>query len=274
MRDYLISNGVYIPSIGFGTWQMKPEDAYQATIEAIHAGYRHIDTAYVYKNEEAVGKAIKDSDVKREELFVTTKLPAEIKSYEGAMEYFKASMSHLGLDYLDLYLIHAPWPWTEVGKDCMDGNVDAFKAFIDLYKAKKVRTIGVSNFHPEELEILEKKTGVRPMVNQIRFFVGNTQKATYEYCLRKNILVQAYSPLATGKLLENPTLLSMAKKYSTSVSKICLQYCLEKKTLPIVKSIHKERIIDNLSLPFYLNQEDIDNLDSIVFSDLAKPYRS
>ncbi len=273
MKSYRLDNGVFVPSVALGTWQMDENEAYHATLAALRCGYRHIDTAYAYHNEEAVGRAIKDSGIPRDEIFVTTKLPAEIKTYEGAMEYFSMSLRLLGLDYLDLYLIHAPWPWNEQGKDCMDGNVDVFSAFIKLYQEKKVRSIGVSNFHPDEIETLIEKTGVVPMVNQIRFFVGNIQKEVYDYCLRKNILVEAYSPLATGKLLEDENLLKMARRYSTSAAKILLQYCLEKHTLPIVKSVHEDRIRDNLDLPFYLSCQDVGYLDSIANSSLRKPYR-
>lgn len=272
---YVLYNGVKIPKVGFGTWQTPDGDVcYEATLAALKAGYRHIDTALVYGNEESVGRAIKDSGIPREELFITTKCPAEIKTYDGAMKSFETSMNNLGLDYLDLYLIHAPWPWTNVGLDCTKGNIDVWRAFIKLYNEGKIKSIGVSNFHPENIEPLIKETGVKPMVNQIRFFLGNTQPKVYDYCQKENILVQAYSPLATGKMLDNDVLVHIAKKYNVSPAKICLRYCIDKNTNPLPKSVHEERIIDNLKLDFVISKEDMKVLDSIHDSTLDRPLRS
>lgn len=272
---YELYNGVKIPKVGFGTWQTPDGDVcYDATLAALKAGYRHIDTALVYGNEESVGRAIKDSGIPREELFITTKCPAEIKTYDGALKSFETSMNNLGLDYLDLYLIHAPWPWTNVGLDCTKGNIDVWRAFIKLYNEGKIKSIGVSNFHPENIEPLIKETGVKPMVNQIRFFLGNTQPKVYDYCQKENILVQAYSPLATGKMLDNDVLVHIAKKYNVSPAKICLRYCIDKNTNPLPKSVHKERIIDNLKLDFVISKEDMKVLDSIHDSTLDRPLRS
>ena len=261
---YTLSNGVKIPKVGFGTWQTKSgEEAYNSVRWAIEAGYRHIDTAYAYGNEESVGKAIADSGIAREDIFIVTKLPAEIKTYQGAMEHFESSLKALGGAYIDLYLIHAPWPWSDVGRDCTEGNIEVWKAFCELYKSGKVKSIGVSNFHPENIEPLIKATGVTPMVNQIRYFVGNTQDGICDYCQKHDILIEAYSPLATGELLENGTLDAIAAKYGKSVAKICLRYCLQKGTLPLPKSTHKERIFDNTDLDFVISNEDMAYLDSL-----------
>lgn len=272
--DYKLYNGVTIPAVGFGTWQSKPEDAYTAVIAAIKAGYRHIDTALVYENEEAVGKAIKDSGVKREDIFITTKLPADKKGYDVAMECFNTSCKNLGVDYIDLYLIHAPWPWSNVGMDCKEGNIASWKALIDLYNAGKIRAIGVSNFLQTDIEPLIEATGVKPMANQIRYFLGNTQPKLTEYCQKNDILIEAYSPLATGKILENPILLEVANKYNVSPAKICLRYCLDKKTLPLPKSVHEDRIIANIDLNFELSKEDILKLETIHDESLDRPLRS
>ena len=272
---YILSNGVKIPKIGFATWQTPDGDvAYKSTLFAIRAGYRHIDTALVYGNEVSIGKAIKDSGVPRESLFITTKCPADIKTYEGAMEAFNTSMKNLGLDYLDLYLIHAPWPWSNVGKDYTAGNIEVWKAFVELYKEGKIRAIGVSNFHPEDIEPLVEATGVMPMVNQIRFFLGNTQPAVVEYCKKNNILVQAYSPLATGKMLDNDILVHLARKYNVTPAKMCLRYCIDKNTNPLPKSVHEDRILDNLELDFEIKEEDMKILDTIRDATLDRPYRS
>ena len=145
-------NGVKIPAVGFGTWQVKDgSEAYDSTLMALEAGYRHIDTAHAYGNEESVGKAIKDSGIKREDVFVTTKLPSHIKTYEGAKEHFAESLASLGLEYLDLYLIHAPWPWSNIGEECTEGNIEAWRAMVELYNEGKVRAIGVSNFAVKDI---------------------------------------------------------------------------------------------------------------------------
>ncbi|MCR5112673.1 MAG: aldo/keto reductase [Acholeplasmatales bacterium] len=271
---FTLYNGVSIPKVGLGTWQSPVEDAYRATLYALKVGYRHIDTALVYQNEEGVGKAIKDSGLPREEIFVTTKCPADIKTYKGAMEAFETSLKNLDLDYVDLYLIHAPWPWSAVGSDCTEGNIEVWKAFIELYNAKKIRAIGVSNFHDTDIEPLIMATGVKPMVNQIRYFLGNTQPKITKYCQDNHILVQAYSPLATGKMLDNPDLLKVAEKYNTTPAKICLRYCIDKGTNPLPKSVHEERIKANLELDFKISDEDIKILDSIHDESLDRPLRS
>lgn len=274
IKNYILYNGVEIPSIGFGTWQISKEDAYDATLMALKAGYRHIDTALAYDNESAIGKAIRDSGIDRNDIFVVTKLPAFMKGYNETISAFNQSLKNLRLEYIDLYLIHAPWPWDNVGKDCTKENIECWKAMIELYNKGKIRAIGVSNFHKEDIIPLVRATNFKPMVNQIRYFLGNTQPSIVEYCQANDILIEAYSPLATGKILENADLNKVAKKYNVSPAKICLRYCLEKGTLPIPKSTHEERIIANLDLDFKLDLEDIKILDNIHDESLDRPYRS
>ena len=209
---YTLYNGVKIPKIGFGTWQTPDGDiAYNSTLEALKAGYRHIDTALVYGNEESIGRAIKDFGINREEIFITTKCPADIKTYEGAIKAFETSLNLLGLQYIDLYLIHAPWPWSNVGANYTEGNKLVWKALVDLYNEGKIKAIGVSNFHKEDIIPLIECSGIKPMVNQIRYFLGNTQPSITAYCMDNDILVEAYSPLATGKILNNDILIKIAK---------------------------------------------------------------
>lgn len=275
IKDFELYNGVKIPGIGFGTWQTKSgEEAFNAVKWAIEYGYKHIDTAYAYGNESSVADAIKVSNVKREDLFITTKLPAEIKTYEGAMKHFNESLANLNTDYLDLYLIHAPWPWSNVGQDCKEGNIEVWKAFIELYNAKKIRAIGVSNFHVKDIEALIDATGFKPMVNQIRFFIGNTQENITKYCQDNGILIQAYSPLATGEILGNPMLDDIVKKYNTTKAKLCIRYCIERGTLPLPKSIHEDRIKANLDVDFEISKEDMDYLNSLVHICSTRPLRS
>lgn len=270
-----INNGIEIPAIGFGTWQVASgEECYLSCLAALRAGYRHIDTAFAYGNESSVARAIADSGISREEIFVTTKLPADIKTYEGAIECFEQSISNLGTDYIDLYLIHAPWPWSDVGSDHTEGNIAVWRAMIELYEAKKIRAIGVSNFHVKDMEALINATGVVPAVNQIRFFVGNTQNDIYEYCRKNGILIEAYSPLATGAIVENGILSPIAEKYGVSVPRLCIRYCIEKGTLPLPKSVNEARIKENLLVDFKISSEDMEYLDSLYHIGPTRPYRS
>ena len=268
-------NGVKIPAVGFGTWQVKDgSEAYCSTLMALEAGYRHIDTAHAYGNEESVGKAIKDSGIKRGDVFVTTKLPSHIKTYDGAKEHFAESLASLGLEYLDLYLIHAPWPWSNIGEECTEGNIEAWRAMVELYNEGKVRAIGVSNFAVKDITPLIDATGVKPMVNQIRYFIGNRQDAITDYCQANGILVEAYSPLATGEIVANEKLVPIAAKYGVTIPQLCIRYCLEKNTLPLPKSVHKERIEANIDLDFHIEKEDIEYLDSIGRIGAVKALRS
>ena len=272
---YTLYNGVTIPKIGFGTWQVaEGEEAYNSVTYALKVGYRHIDTAHAYGNEASVGRAIADSGIDRKDIFVTTKLPSHIKDYQGTMQHFNQSLTRLGLEYIDLYLIHAPWPWSDIGTDCTQGNIQAWKAMIELYNAGKIRSIGVSNFHPADMQALIDATGVVPMVNQIRYFIGNTQPAIVHYCNQHNILIQAYSPLATGEIVNNEQLQPLAQKYGVTVAKICLRYCLQKGTLPLPKSTNEGRIAQNLELDFTIDQDDMTFLDNIGRIGKIKPYRS
>jgi diketogulonate reductase-like aldo/keto reductase len=261
---YVLSNGVKIPKIGFGTWQVPDGDvAYNSVMMALKNGYRHIDTAAAYRNEASVGKAIKDSGIPREEIFVTSKLQSHIKTYDGAKEAFLQTLEELGFDYLDLYLIHAPWPWNEMGKNCDEGNVEAFKAMIEFYKEGKIKAIGVSNFSPKDIDNIIKNTDFVPHANQIAFFVGLDQEETRAYCEEKNILIEAYSPLAIGYALKNPIVIDMAKRYDKTPAQMLIRYCLEKGTLPLPKSTHESRIIENSHVDFTIKKADMDILDDI-----------
>lgn len=272
---FKLYNGVEIPKVGFGTWQIADGDeAYNSVSFALDNGYRHIDTAHAYGNEKSVGKAIKDSNLKREEIFITTKLPSHIKTYDETLEYFNESLNNLDVEYIDLYLIHAPWPWSNVGLDCTSGNIEAWKAMIKLYNEGKIKSIGVSNFHIKDIEAIVEATGVKPMVNQIRYFIGNTQKALTEYCQENDILVEAYSPLATGNILNDENILRLSQKYQKTPAQICIKYCLENNTLPLPKSVNEERIIANIDLDFEITKEDMEYLDSLENKDLQRKLRS
>jgi len=271
----ILNNGVKIPAIGFGTWQVADgEEAYSSCLAALRAGYRHIDTAFAYGNERSVARAIKDSGLSREEVFITTKLPADIKDYEGARACFEESLKNLDTDHIDLYLIHAPWPWSDVGGDYSDGNIAVFRAMAELYNEGKIRAIGVSNFHVKDIKAIVDATGVVPAVNQIRYFIGNTQNEITEYCQTNGILVEAYSPLATGALVEHSELVAMAERYGVSIPQLCIRFCIENGTLPLPKSVNEERIRANLDVDFKIDKEDMDHLNSLYHIGPTRPYRS
>ena len=272
---FTLNNGVQIPAIGFGTWQVADgEEGYNSCLCALKAGYRHIDTAFAYGNEQSVARACADSGLDRKDIFITTKLPADIKTYDGAKEYFEASLKNLDTDYIDLYLIHAPWPWNDVGSDHAEGNIAVWRAMIDLYNEGKVRAIGVSNFHIKDIKAIVDATGFVPAVNQIRYFIGNTQNEITEYCQANRILVEAYSPLATGALVGHAELSAIAEKYGVSISQLCIRFCIENGTLPLPKSVNEERIKANLEVDFKILKEDMEYLNSLYHIGPTRPYRS
>lgn len=260
---FRLYNGVLIPKVGYGTWQIPNSEAYQTTLDALSLGYRHVDTAKAYHNEKAVGKAIKESGLSRDEVFVTSKLPAEIKGYDVTLKAFNETLGDLGLDYLDLYLIHAPWPWDKMGKDCTKENIESWKAMEVLYKEGKIRSIGVSNFSPKDIQAILDNCEIVPMVNQIRYFIGHTQKETVEFCNKHNILVEAYSPLATGKVFNDQKIKEVADQLGVSVAQLCIRYCIEKGTLPLPKTTHKGRMEENALLEFIIPKEALEILDTL-----------
>lgn len=263
---YTLANDVQIPCIGFGTWQTPDgETAINSVKAALKAGYRHIDTAACYGNEASVGQAIKESGVPREEIFVTSKVWNTERGYEKTLAAFETTMAKLDLDYVDLYLIH--WPaaanqfenWKEI-------NAQTWRALEELYIKGKVKAIGVSNFLPHHLEALLEGAKVVPMVNQIEYHPGFMQAESVDFCKAHNILVEAWSPLGTGNVLNNETLIMMAQKYSKTVAQICIRWVLQHGLLPLPKSITESRIIENTEVfDFELKEEDMAIIDAIPF---------
>ncbi|GKU24999.1 aldo/keto reductase [Clostridium folliculivorans] len=255
---YKLSNGVEIPCVGLGTWQAENgEIAISSVRDALEAGYRHIDTAAGYKNEESVGIAVKESGIPREEIFITSKLHNNDHGYENTMKAFGETLKKLDTDYLDLYLIH--WPNPIKYRDCWEeANAGSWKAFEELYAAGHIRSIGVSNFHPHHIEALLKTATIVPMVNQIRLCPGDTQDELVEYCKAHNILLEAYSPLGTGLIFESKEMQALAEKYGKSIAQICIRWSLQMGFLPLPKSVTKSRIIENGDVfAFELSQEDV-----------------
>lgn len=262
-ESYTLNNGIKIPKIGFGTAPLKGEEAYSAINAAINSGYRHIDTAQNYENEVEVAKAIKDSSLNREDFFITTKLRAEIKTYDEAINAFEASLKALDTDYIDLFLIHAPWPWNEKYSDYSKENIEVYKALEHLYKEKRVRAIGVSNFDTKDLKNILNHCAIKPQINQIKYHIGHPQVETVRFCERNDILVEAYSPLGRGGTLSDPTITSLAEKYKVSAAQICLNYILHKAILPLPRSSKVKNIEANKAVDFKITNEDIKTLDSL-----------
>jgi diketogulonate reductase-like aldo/keto reductase len=262
---FTLANGVEIPKVGFGTWQIPDgAEAYDAVSVALQAGYRHIDTARAYDNEASVGRAVRDSGIPRDQVFVTTKLPAEIKDYDRAIASFETTERALDLGPADLYLIHAPWPWSQIGKDCRAGNIAVWRAMEEFYAAGRVRSIGVSNFTAADIESLRSASTVTPLVNQIRYFIGHTQADVTAYCTEHGILVEGYSPLATGAILDNPEVGQIARKYGKSVAQLCIRYLLEHDVLALPKSTTPSRIVENADVDFAISADDLTYLDGLV----------
>ena len=263
---YTLANDVQIPCIGFGTWQTpNGETAINSVKAALKAGYRHIDTAACYGNEASVGQAIKESGVPREEIFVTSKVWNTERGYEKTLAAFETTMAKLDLDYVDLYLIH--WPaaanqfenWKEI-------SAQTWRALEELYIEGKVKAIGVSNFLPHHLEALLEGVKVVPMVNQIEYHPGFMQAESVDFCRAHNILVEAWSPLGTGNVLNNKTLIMMAQKYSKTVAQICIRWVLQHGLLPLPKSITESRVIENTEVfDFEIKDEDMAIIDAIPF---------
>ncbi len=264
IKDTLtLRNGVVIPLLGFGTWQIKDgEEAYASTLAALTAGYRHIDTAAAYRNESSIGRAIKDSGIPRDQLFITTKLESHLKNYEQTFVEFEQSRQRLGVDYIDLYLIHAPWPWSEwqTNPDYSQGNIAAWKAMEKLYQEKKVRSIGVSNFEISHLEKLFQGIDLLPHVNQIALWIGRPQKALRAFCSEKEIAIEAYSPLATGRIFKLDLLHTLAKKYKKTPAQIAIRFTVDLGTITLPKSTNPSRIIENGELDFKLERDDLQAL--------------
>ena len=258
MDAYRLMNGISIPCIGFGTWQTpEGETAVQAVRCAIDAGYTHIDTAQAYENEESVGKAIRLSGVPREDLFITTKLWNPNHSYEKVMSSFNKSMDKLGLDYLDLFLIHWPNPLAFRAR-WQEANAESWKAMEELVEAGRIRAIGVSNFRPHHIDALLRTARILPQVNQIRLCPGDTQDETVAYCKERRMVVEAYSPLGTGRIFDVPEMQELAKKYGRSVAQICVRWSLQRGYLPLPKSVTPSRIRENLQVfDFELSEEDV-----------------
>lgn len=270
-ETYTLANGVAVPKLGLGTWMIEDGDVADIVRGAIDMGYRHVDTAQAYANERGVGEGVRTSGVARDELFVTTKLDAGIKTYSEAKTAIDGSLQTMGLDYIDMMLIHSPQPWGEFrkGGHFFEGNLEAWRAMEEAHKAGKLRAIGVSNFEKPDLDNLIENGSVAPMVNQILAHVSNTPFDLIEYTRSKGILVEAYSPVAHGKILDRTDIAELAAKYNVSIAQLCIRYCLQLGMLPLPKSGNLDHIRDNAAVDFEIADADMEALKNV---DRIKDY--
>lgn len=250
-EDYQLNNGVKIPKLALGTWLLDDATAEKAVTAALQLGYRHVDTAEAYANEKGVGRGIQQSGKARDEIFVTTKLAAELKDYESAAQAIDESLQKLGLDYIDLMIIHSPQPWKEVNQST------------DRHEAGKLRAIGVSNFNQHDLQNILDHAAVRPAVNQILAHVTNTPFELIDFCQQNDILVEAYSPVAHGAVLSNPVLNELADKYGVSVAQLCIRYDLQLGLLPLPKTANPDHMKQNAAVDFIIEDDDLETMKQL-----------
>lgn len=270
--NYVLSNAVKIPCVGFGTWKMvEGQDTVDAVLSAIDCGYRHIDTAYAYRNEKSVGKAVRECGLKRSELFVTSKLDNPDHGYENTLKAFDITMSNLGIDYLDLYLIH--WPIPIAFKDnWREANEGTWKAFEELYKDGKIKAIGVSNFLEHHLDALLESAEIAPMVNQLELHPQYPQRDTVNYCKEHRIIVEAWSPLMKGQV-DHPLLNEIASNYHKTPAQVLLRWSIQQGLLPLPKTMKKERMKENSQIfDFELSAEDIEALKALEVFGRTGPH--
>lgn len=256
-----LNNGIEIPKIGFGTSLIEGEACIENIKLALKAGYRHIDTASVYRNEKEIGIAIKESDISREEIFITSKVWKDSMGYENTIKSFNNSLKNLQLDYIDLFLIH--WP----RNNDKNLNIETWKALEYLYKHKKVRAIGVSNYLKHHLEIILNDCEICPMIDQLEFHPGLIRKETIDFCQKNNIILEAWAPLGKGKMLQNEELIKIAKKYNKSVAQLCIKWCLQNKVIPLPKTTNWDRMLDNKNVfDFTITKEDMNCINNMKIS--------
>ncbi|MCH5643274.1 MULTISPECIES: aldo/keto reductase [unclassified Gordonia (in: high G+C Gram-positive bacteria)] len=254
-----------------GTWFIDDDKAAQAVRDAVDVGYRNIDTAQAYGNERGVGEGVRTSGVARDELFVSSKLAAEIKNYDDAVNAIEGSLSTMGLDYLDLMLIHSPQPWGDWrGGDYAEGNREAWRALEDAHKAGQLRSIGVSNFEEHDLDSILAASTVAPHVNQILVHAGNTPAELIAYCDGKGILVEAYSPIGHGEILHNPDIVAIAERYDVTVPQLCIRYTLQLGAVSLPKTANPEHMRSNAQVDFTISAEDMNTLRGMHIRDYGE----
>lgn len=261
---FMLNNGLSIPCVGYGTFQTPNDETCAAVLEAIKVGYRHIDTAAFYGNEEGVGEAVRKSGVPREQLFITSKVWNSDRGYEKTKAAFAKTMKNLQMEYLDLLLIHWPANRKQFGDAAKGINAETWRAMEELYQEGKIKAIGLSNFLPHHIDELMETAQIKPMVNQIEFHPGWAQTDIVEYCLKNDIVVEAWSPLGRKDALENETLKSIAAKYGKSVAQLCIRWVLQHGVLPLPKSVTPSRILENTKVfDFTIDAADMQAIDAL-----------
>lgn len=261
-EDYMLSNGVPMPKLGLGTWMIGTQEAAEAIRQAISLGYRHFDTAQAYGNEAGVGEGIRSCGLARDKLFVTSKVAAEAKSYAAAAQSIDETLCRMKLEYIDMMLIHSPQPWDEwhADKRYFEENKEVWRALEDAVIAGKVRSIGVSNFMSDDLENILADCRIPPAVNQILMHIGNTNMELIDFCHARNILIEAYSPIAHGVALKSPEITAMAEKYNVSAAQLCIRYILELGAAPLPKTKNPRHMRDNAQVDFTMSLDDVERL--------------
>ena len=259
-------HGVDVPRLALGTWLIDDDKAADAVRAAIKLGYRHIDTAQAYGNEKGVGEGVRASGVDRKEIFITSKVAAEHKTYEEAAAGINKTLATMGLDYIDMMIIHSPQPWTEVNQSdnrYIEGNREAWRALEDAYKAGRIRAIGVSNFIREDIDNLWEGCEIKPMVNQVLCHISNTPLDLIEYCHSKGIIMEAYSPVAHGEAMKNEKIAEMADKYGVSIPQLCIRYDIQLGMVVLPKTANLEHMKTNADVDFVISDEDMELLKDV-----------
>ncbi len=265
-ETYTLNNGNKIPKLGLGTWFIDDDQAAEAVRAAVKAGYRNVDTAQAYGNERGVGEGVRSCGLAREEIFVGSKVAAEHKTYESAAASIDETLEKMGLEYLDMMIIHSPQPWVEVNQSenrYEEGNREAWRALEDAYKAGKVKAIGVSNFNEADLQNILDHCTVKPMVNQVLTHISNTPFEIIEFCRKNDILVEAYSPVAHGEMLKNKEVAAMAEKYGVTVPQLCIRYTLDLGCVSLPKTANPEHMKSNAEVDFTISDADMEILKNI-----------
>lgn len=265
-KSMKLNNGVVIPQLALGTWLIDDDKVTDAVKSALQMGYRHIDTAQAYGNERGVGEGVRQSGIPRDEIFITSKVAAEHKSYESAAKSIDDTLALMKIDYLNMMIIHSPQPWKEVNQSenrYKKENQEVWRALEDALEAGKLRAIGVSNFLEEDVQNILKTARIKPQVNQILAHISNTPLDLIQYCQNEGIAVEAYSPVAHGEALKNPKIVAMAKKYGVSVAQLCIRYCIQLDMIVLPKTANPDHMRENADLDFEISQEDMKELLAI-----------
>lgn len=274
-ETYTMNNGIKIPRLALGVWEIPDDKVADAVENAVAIGYRHIDTAQAYGNERGVGEGIKNTNVSRDEIFVNSKVAAELKNYDDAKKSIDETLKKMDLDYLDMMIIHNPQPWNEVnqGNDRhFEGNLEAWRAMEDAVKAGKLKTIGVSSFQKEDLDNLIKNSDTKPAVNQIQIHIGDTPLDLIKYSQDNDIVVEAFSPIAHGAAMNNDVIKKMAAKYNVSVPQLCIRFDWQLNVVVLPKTANPDHMKSNANIDFEISDEDMATLakqDKMDYGDAS-----